>query len=125
MMPDQWASYMAANPGWWLLSREERRARARMAYRNEHRQRGVPNIHGNFVSRQGLPPMPPVVVPTSLIWPDQEPPRRPLIADQRRLEAEEFSRLVAEESKRRHPDWPDVRRFPETYRKEETRNDRS
>jgi hypothetical protein len=65
MLPDQWRSYMAANPGWWLLSRAERRARARLA----HRDRGTPNVHGNFVrERQGSPPMAPVVVPPSLIW---------------------------------------------------------
>ena len=29
MLPDQWESYMAANPGWWLLTKAERRARAR------------------------------------------------------------------------------------------------
>jgi hypothetical protein len=121
MLPDQWRSFMAANPGWWLLSRAERRARARMA----HRGRGTPNVHGNFVrERQGSPPMAPVVVPPSFIWTRpisknaEETARRVKEYWTQRIaaenaKAEEYSRLVAEESKRRHPGWPDVRRFNE------------
>jgi HNH endonuclease len=109
MLPDQWRSYMAANPGWWLLSRAERRARARVA----HRDRGAANIHGNFVrERQGSEPMAPVVVPPSLIW--MVGKTYPEITDaqiEREREAEEYSRLAAEDSKRRHPNWPDMRRF--------------
>lgn len=48
IMPDQWAAYMAANPGWWLLTRAERRARR--------------------VARQGSAPAPPTVVPPVLIY---------------------------------------------------------
>lgn len=63
MMPDEWAGFMEANPGWWVLSRAEMRARRRLA----GRLRGVLNVHGNYV-RQGTPPLPPVIVPTELIW---------------------------------------------------------
>lgn len=62
MMPDAWAAYMAANPGWWLLSKAERRRRARAG----HRQYEHPNHRGNI--RQGSPPLPPVVVPPELVF---------------------------------------------------------
>lgn len=35
MSADEWALYMAANPGWWTLTRRERQARKREAERTE------------------------------------------------------------------------------------------
>jgi hypothetical protein len=56
MMPDEWAAYMAANPGWWLLTRAQRKHSRRIAAR----KRGVPNKQGHKIM--------PVVVPPELIW---------------------------------------------------------
>lgn len=63
MMPDVWAAYMAANPGWWLLSKAERRARAR----SSRRQYDLPNMRGNRVVKRGTARKP-VIVPPELIW---------------------------------------------------------
>lgn len=88
MLPEQWESYMAANPGWWLLTKAERRLRTRQARNSSgHMIRHQPE-------RQGSPKPAPVVVPPELIWPTPD----------------QFSQMVAEESKRRHPNWPDMRR---------------
>lgn len=62
MMPEVWAAYMAANPGWWMMTRAERRARARSA-----RGLGQPLVFKRR-QRQGSPPAPPVIVPPELIW---------------------------------------------------------
>jgi len=65
MLPDVWAAYMAANPGWWKLSKAELRRRRRMGVRKyDH-----PNCKGNLI-RQGSPPPKPVIVPPEFIWPD-------------------------------------------------------
>jgi len=72
MLPGEWIEYMAENPGWWLLTRSERRARRRAKLR----VRDVPNEHGDYIrlinrgrrERQGSPPAPPVIVPPELIW---------------------------------------------------------
>lgn len=57
MLPDQWEAYMEANPGWWLLSRAERRAR----------NKANPNAVW-WRGRQGSPTPRPVVVPPELIF---------------------------------------------------------
>ena len=77
MLPEQWASYMAANSGWWLLSRAERKARARLDHNRANRVYGVPNSKGDVIRKRA-----PVVVPPELIY------------GQREREAEEYSRLV-------------------------------
>lgn len=64
MMPDVWAAFMEANPGWWLLSPAELRARRREKREAERTARWGPRRHG----RQGSPPAPPVVVPPELVW---------------------------------------------------------
>ena len=66
MMPDAWEAYMLANPGWWLLTKAERKRR-RVA---SARQYDHPNGKGNVIrrGRQGSPPMGPVVVPPEYIW---------------------------------------------------------
>lgn len=65
MLPEEWSAYMMANPGWWLLSRAERRARRRATLR----QYDHPDKRGNIIRRrQGSPPMPPVIVPPELIF---------------------------------------------------------
>ena len=64
MLPDQWASYMAANPGWWMLTRAERRARAREPRVAARLAKWGPRR----AQRQGSPPAAPVVVPPQLIW---------------------------------------------------------
>lgn len=61
----QWASYMAANPGWWLLTRAERRARARAPREAARLAKWGPRRP----LRQGSPPRPLVVVPPEYIWP--------------------------------------------------------
>lgn len=66
MMPEAWAAYMAANPGWWLLSAAERRARARAG----RRQYDMPNKNGNRIARQ--PRAMPVVVPPELIFTERK-----------------------------------------------------
>lgn len=58
MMPAEWDAYMAANPGWWLLSKAERRARRKLDLR------ALPPRH----VPQGTAPSP-VIVPPELIWP--------------------------------------------------------
>jgi hypothetical protein len=71
MLPGEWIIYMEENPGWWLLTRKERRERNRARLR----VRGVPNQHGDYIRllnrrrvRQGDAPAPPVIVPPELIW---------------------------------------------------------
>jgi hypothetical protein len=64
MLPDQWASYMAANPGWWLLTRAERRARAREPRKAARLAKWGPRQP----LRQGSPKPAPVVVPPELIY---------------------------------------------------------
>lgn len=61
MMPGQWELYMAENPGWWLLSKAERRARSRA----ERRAYDFPNKKGNVVRSRRVPP---IVVPKELIY---------------------------------------------------------
>ena len=68
MMPDQWAVYMAANPGWWLLTRAELRARARASREAFRLAKWGPRR----AERQGSAPAAPVVVPPPLIWPPAE-----------------------------------------------------
>lgn len=67
MMPDAWTAYMAANPGWWLLTRADRKRRNK-----EARLAGGPTNHGVMIrrqtERQGQPPPGPVVVPPHLIY---------------------------------------------------------
>lgn len=59
MLPDVWRAYMAANPGWWLLSRAERRARAGKC-KSERRLNERPiKCGGRRI---------PIVVPPELIW---------------------------------------------------------
>lgn len=64
MLPAQWASFMAANPEWWKLSRAERRA-ARRADRELARTVKWGPRHRQ---RQGSPPASPVIVPPELIF---------------------------------------------------------
>lgn len=64
MLPDQWRAYMTANPDWWLLTRAERRARARANREDVRTEKWGPRRHG----RQGTPPAKPVVVPAHLIY---------------------------------------------------------
>ncbi|MHB8272701.1 HNH endonuclease [Bradyrhizobium sp.] len=64
MLPSQWEAYMAANPGWWLLTRAERRARARAPREAVREAKYGPRKP----QRQGSPPAKPVVVPPELIW---------------------------------------------------------
>lgn len=66
MLPEQWASYMAANPGWWKLGRAEQRA-ARRANREWARSAKWGPRRPQW---QGSPPTGPVVVPPHLIWPE-------------------------------------------------------
>lgn len=67
MMPDVWAAWMDANPGWWLLSRVELRA-----VRRGHR---VPLRNRRFIRpRQGTAPLKPTVVPPELIFTERTSP---------------------------------------------------
>jgi hypothetical protein len=62
---------MAANPGWWLFTRAERKAR-REAARTEKwgpRKEAMKQILGRPSRRQGSPPVAPVIVPPEYIWP--------------------------------------------------------
>lgn len=74
MLPEQWTAYMAANPGYWLLTRAERRAlmrTSREAKRTEKwgpRKIAMDQILGR-PSRQGSPKPAPVVVPVEYIYP--------------------------------------------------------
>lgn len=69
-------------------------------------------------ARQGSPPTAPVVVPPKLIWPQTHPRSMTAEENARRMNeymerneaAERYSQAVADESKRRHPNWPDMRR---------------
>lgn len=67
MLPQQWEIYMANNPGWWLLSKAERRQR-RGAKQQKY---DYPNGNGDLIrgrpSRQGSEKLP-VVVPPALIF---------------------------------------------------------
>jgi hypothetical protein len=65
MLPDAWAAYMAANPGWWLLTKAERKARRRAA----RRVYGMPDGRGNVIRKpQGTPPAALPIVPPEFIW---------------------------------------------------------
>jgi len=67
MGEQEWLRYMRENAGWWLLTRAERRRRARAA----RRPTGAPDGRGNIITArgpQGSPPLPPVVVPPELIF---------------------------------------------------------
>jgi 5-methylcytosine-specific restriction endonuclease McrA len=56
MMPEEWVEYMALFPGWWLMTKRERRRRTK-AWNHARHQR-----------RQGSPPPVPVVVPPELVF---------------------------------------------------------
>lgn len=61
MLPEVWAAFMAAHPGWWLLSRVELRAIRRKARGLVPRKRARRYL-------QGTAPAPPVIVPPPLIY---------------------------------------------------------
>jgi hypothetical protein len=60
MLPPVWASFMAAHPGWWALSKLELRNVRRGAFQPPGEPPRRP--------RQGSPPQAPVVVPPDRIW---------------------------------------------------------
>lgn len=65
-MPERWAAFMAANPGWWLLTKAE----IRRAWRTLPAD-AVGTLEIVFYPpppRQGSPPAKPPVVPPELIW---------------------------------------------------------
>lgn len=65
MMPAAWATYMVQNPGWWTLSKAERRRRRRAIH--------DPTITWPARVRQrGSAPLPPVIVPPELIYTPEE-----------------------------------------------------
>ncbi len=64
MMPGEWASFMAAHPGWWLLTKYDLRAIHRAPRVAEREAKWGPRRR----ERQGTPPAEPVVVPPGLIW---------------------------------------------------------
>ena len=63
MPPDVWAGFMAAHPGWWLLTKYELRAIRRGPKAESREAKWGPRRQ-----RQGSPPTKPVVVPPGLIW---------------------------------------------------------
>jgi hypothetical protein len=68
MDEQEWFAYMRANPGWWTLTKAERKRRRRAAAR----QYDQPDAKGNVIKgKQGSPPLPPVVVPPEFIWPQK------------------------------------------------------
>ena len=68
MLPEVWAGFMAAHPGWWLLSKHQLRAIWRGPKAAAREAKWGPR------QRQGSPPAKPVVVPPELIWTKQARP---------------------------------------------------
>lgn len=63
MLPDQWAAFMAAHPGWWLMDKLALRAARRMASTPGIQHRAQFSIHRPRSRKPG-----PVVVPPELIY---------------------------------------------------------
>ena len=78
MLPEVWAAFMAANPGWWKHSREERKARrlnGPYPLPAEHSQyilKHGKKAYREWVNKPQVTIRSPVIVPPEYIWPNGE-----------------------------------------------------